>query len=337
MSALTEPSVVQVAAPPEDRAPDSGARVDRSGMASVWALLGVIWLAVIIEVWGRWIASDHFAAAPILGPDKMANGKLIALRAVEVVSVLVFVGLLWQTLIRPWRRDRRIGLDGMLFVACFLGTITEGVLNEFHYLFAFNAHSVNLGAWAAFMPLHLGGPHTRYGEALLWGLPMYVYFVLGVGMAGCALVRALRRRYPQISNAAALGAVFAGAFVFDLLVENAIIRATNAYAFTKVPSSVTLWAGTFHQFPLYESVSVGLLGGFFTALRLSAADDPDGVSFVERGFLRYRPELRRPLRWLALIGFTATILLCVYHIPYALFGSNGTSLAPMPSYMLPGH
>jgi hypothetical protein len=333
--------------PPEAAAPETharsagersdGERVDRSGTISLWALLGLVAVVITAQTWGRWIFSSHeFAAAPILGPDHISNTKLVTLRVVEVLSAFVFVALLWITVVRPWRRNGRVGLDGMLFVACFIGSITDGVLNIFHYLFAWNAHSVNLGSWSSFLPLRSGAAPSRYAEALVWGLPMYIYFVLGVGIAGCAMVKALRRRHPSISNTAALGAVFVVACLFDLVVENAIIRATDAYAFVQTPSQLTLWAGTLHQFPLYEMFCVAMLGVLFTALRLSALDDPAGVSFVERGAWRFRPSLQRPLRWLAIIGFTVTTLFCVYHVPFNWLGSNGHSIAPLPSYMQPG-
>lgn len=43
----------------------------------------------------------------------------------------------------------------------------------YQYIFAWNAHSVNLGSWSAFLPLRGSGAHSRYAEALIWGIPMY--------------------------------------------------------------------------------------------------------------------------------------------------------------------
>src|SRR5581483_10025453 len=127
------------------------------------------------------------------------------------------------------------------------------------------------------------------------------------------------------------------AFVFDFAVENAIIRLSDAYAFTKTPSALTLFAGSQYQFPIYESVLVGLCGISFTALRLSALESPDGVSFVERGIARFRPQLRTTVRWLAVIGYAFAVFLLCYHLPYQFFGLTGHSLARLPTYMLPGH
>ena len=307
---------------------------DRSGFVGIWAILGAVWAVIAAQTFIRWIASDDFAATPVLGPDTMGDGALAALRTIEVISVLVFVGLLWLTVIRPLRRNGRVGLDGMLFIGCLIGVVTDGILNEWQYLFAFNANSVDLGSWNSFLPL-AADDAPRYGEALLWGVPMYVYFVLGVSIAGCALVRALRRRFPEISNAAALSVVFIAACAFDFVVENLIIQGADAYAFVRTPSEITLWAGEAHQFPLYEMVCVGLLGAIFTGLRLSAQDSPDGLSFVERGVHRLPSGWRRPAQWAAILGFAATMLLAVYHLPVNALGSNGDSVADLPSYLMP--
>jgi hypothetical protein len=149
------------------------------------------------------------------------------------------------------------------------------------------------------------------------------------------VIRRLRVRYPSISNVAALGVVFLLACVFDFVVENAIIRSTQAYAFAQAPASVTLWAGSQYQFPIYEMLCVAALGTIFTGLRLSAIDAPDGVSIVERGFERFRPGLQMPVRVIAVIGFSMTMLFVVYHVVVNWLGTNGDSIARLPSYLLP--
>jgi hypothetical protein len=262
--------------------------------------------------------------------------RLVALRAVEIVSVGVFVLIMWATVARPLRRDRRLGIDGRTALGCLVASLNDGVLNLFQYLFAWNSHSINLGSWNAFLPLHAASAPSNYAEALVWGLPMYLYFCIGVGIGGTTVVMRLRHRFPSISNVRALSVVFVVACVFDLVVENGIIRLTQAYEFAKTMGSLTLWAGSQYQFPIYEMVLVGLLGVAFTGLRLSAMDDPRGVSFVERGFERFRPSLRRSVRLVAVIGFCVCTLFCVYHLGFNWLGTNGDSIAPLPSYLRAG-
>jgi hypothetical protein len=308
----------------------------RDGAVTVWAVVGVIALVIAGQAWIRWFASSsQFSPAPLHNADHYAQWRWVALRAVEVISALVFVWLANVTIVKPLRRDRRLGIDGKIFIACLIGSITDGVLNMFQYLFAWNAHSINLGSWSSFLPLHSAQANPRYAEALVWGLPMYVYFCIGVAIAGCLLVSRLRARIPTISNVHALFYVFVGAFVFDFIVENAIIRSTQAYAFAKTAKALTLWSGSVYQFPIYESLCVAALGTIFTALRLSALDSPDGVSFVERGAERFRPSLRASVRLVAVIGFSILTLFVVYHLVFNWLGVTGTSVAHLPSYLKP--
>ena len=323
--------------PAAEPAAPGGAAAARGGHVAMWALLGAIGLVASGEVWIRWISSStEFRPAPILGPDVYDHWRLVLLRGTEVASGAVLLLLVWLMIVRPLRRDGRIGIDGRIALGCLIGCITDGVLNMFQYIFAWNAHSVNLGSWSAFLPLHGSGAHSRYAEALIWGIPMYMYFCIGVAVAGCALIGRLRRRHPAISNTSGLAVVFALACVFDFVVENAIIRVTQAYGYAKAPSGVTLWAGSLYQFPLYEMLAVAALGVIFTALRLSAMDSPDGVSWVERGFHRFPLRLQTPLRVVAVIGFSLTTLFVVYHLPINWLGTNGDSVVALPSYLRAG-
>jgi hypothetical protein len=315
---------------PEDR------RRVRSGTAGLWAVLGLIAIAIAGQAWIRWVLSPtQFSPAPLHNADHYASGRLIALRVTEALSAIVFVWLAWKTIVEPLRRDRRLGIDGKIALGCLLGCVTDGVLNLYKYIFAWNAHSINLGSWSSFLPLHSSSSDPRYAEALIWGVPMYVYFCIGVAIAGCAVIGRLRRGYPAISDVAALSVVYVLACVFDFVVENAIIRSTQAYAFARTPASVTLWAGSGYQFPIYEMLFVAALGTIFTAVRLSAIDATDGVSTVERGFERFRPRLQAPVRMIAVIGFSMTTLLVVYHLGVNWLGTNGDSVARLPSYLLP--
>jgi hypothetical protein len=83
-------------------------------------------------------------------------------------------------------------------------------------------------------------------------------------------------------------------------------------------------------------LAVATLGVIFTGLRLSAMEAADGASYVERGFERFRPRLQTPVRVLACIGFSLVTLIMVYHLPINWLGTNGDTVAPLPSYLLPG-
>jgi hypothetical protein len=326
MSSAAAPAV-------EDTFPPVQAR--RSGAVGAWALLGLLCIVITGQTWVRWIfSSTAFHAAPILPGSHYPGSRELALRLIEGASLLVLLALLAYAFVVPLRRHGRLGIDARILGGCILGVVVDGVLNMHQYLFAWNAHSVNMGSWESFLPLATA--HTRYAESLLWGVPMYAYFPFGVALAGCLLVRSMRGRWPRVTNMQTYGVLFVVAFAFDFVVENAIIRSSDAYMYAKAPSALTVFAGSQYQFPLYESVFVAALGVVFTALRLSALEASDGLSFVERGISRFAPRLQEPVRWLAVIGFAFTMLFVLYHLPFNWLGVTGNSIPHLPSYMLPG-
>jgi hypothetical protein len=310
---------------------------DRRGAATVWAGLGVLCLVVAAQALVRWAASPtEFAPAPILGPDVPAEWRLVALRALEVLSVGVLLGFLWFCVVRPWRQRGRLSLDGKFVLGGLVAFVADGFLNSNAYLFAWNSNNVNRGVWTSFLPFHGGGATTRYAESLLWGPPMYVYFCAGVAIVACRAVAPLRRRCPDLSNVALFSTIWVGEFVFDFVLENLIIRTTHGYAYAQTLGGATLWAGQLYQFPIYESILVATLGCLYTWMRMAALQDPDGLSPVERGFHRWRPALRGPIRTLAVIGFCSVATILIYHLPFNWLGLIGHSMAALPSYLRPG-
>lgn len=169
----------------------------RGGAVGLWALFGGVWVVVAGQAIVRWMLSaDQFVPAPVLGPDAYPAWREAALRVLEAASVAVLLAFVWFCVIRPLRRDGRLSLDGMFVIGGVFGSVMDAWLNLYDYLFAWNAHSLNRGVWAAFMPFHLPSSSSRYAEGLAWGVPMYIYFCTGAAIIGCQVVRRLRARFP---------------------------------------------------------------------------------------------------------------------------------------------
>ena len=272
----------------------------RRGAVTVWAAIGVVWLVVVAQAMFRWATSDtEFASAPVLDPDAIPAWNLLALRIFEGLCVVVIAALVWFCVIRPWRRTGALGLDGKFVIAGLLALVADTFLNAYAYLFAWNANNVNRGSWAAFMPLHNPASPTRFAEDLLWAPGMYMYFCAGIAILGCQLYFWLSSRLPQWSLVAVLAVVFVAEFAFDFVMENTVIRLTHAYS--------------------YEGRRIGRR-----------------ASPVERGFDCWPHTLQPGVRLLAVIGFCAAVIVCVFHLPLSWFNMMGSSMADLPSYMLPG-
>ncbi|KAH8761728.1 hypothetical protein BGZ57DRAFT_992721 [Hyaloscypha finlandica] len=321
----------------------------RRGFVTLWAAFGLIWVLTAVQAVIRWIFSSDFSPAPVLGPDAYPLFRMIGLRVLEVASVGVVLGFAYFCVIAPlWTTNTtldgpakqytgRLSLDGKFVIGGIVAWITDGFLNCREYLFAWNAHSVNMGVWTRFLPFH--NPHgpTQYAEGLLWGMPMYVYFCAGVAIVACeVVVKPLRKRWPGVTDAQLFVVIWVCEFVFDFVVENTIIRGTHAYSFPKTFGPLTLWKGEVHQFPIYESVFVATLGSAYTRARMDAIEDPKGLSPVEKGYERWPKILQAPVRALAVIGFCAAATILIYHLPLNWLGLIGDSTSRLPSYMRPG-
>jgi hypothetical protein len=298
----------------------------------VWAAVGLVWLAVCVRAVGGWVLSGSFHAVPVLGPDVLSTPKLIGLRVLEVLSVAVLLGSGWFMAIRPWRRSGRVPLTALLFVGGLCAFFMDSWLNLYGYLFAFNSRSVNAGTWVRYLPFDKQSSPAGFGEALLWGLPMYIYFCCGLGAVGATAARRILSRRPSWSLASTFVAVWVGFFVFDLVVENLIMRTTDAYAFVRTDGALTLWSGSVHQFPIYESILVATMALLFAWVQLSADWSPTGETFIEVGVQEIPRALQTPARTLAAIGFCA-VAMFAYHLPYNWISIGGTSVAHLPSYL----
>ena len=188
------------------------AETSRSGAVTVWAAIAVIWLVIAAQALARWIASSDFSPAPLVGNDQMPLWNLVALRIFEGLSMALLVYLVWAYVVTPWRRTGALSLDGKFVLGGMAAFVADAFLNCYTYLFAWNAHNVNMGVWTAYLPFHNPAASARYGESLLWGPPMYVYFCAGVAIVGCPAYFALRSRFPRLSNVSLLAVVFVGEF-----------------------------------------------------------------------------------------------------------------------------
>lgn len=314
--------------PPAPRSPSHG--------VVVWAVVGLAWTILCVRVVTGWVTGPDFGPAPNLGPDVMSDPKIVALRVLELLSVAVLLASAWKLAWQPWRRERKVSIEALMIVGGILGFVADSFLNVYDFLFSFNANSVNLGAWSASLPFHHADVPTGYGEALLWGLPMYIYFCSALGAMGLALRARARVRWPDVSETLLLTGMWVFFLVFDFVVENAIIRLTEAYSFVRTQESLTFWAGSQYQFPVYESICVAFVATGFAAVRMSADASPDGLSFIERGLGDLPKSLRSLARLLAAVGYSAVVLIVCYHLPFNWLSVGGGSLADLPSYLTPG-
>ncbi|HEX9833494.1 MAG TPA: DUF5135 domain-containing protein, partial [Mycobacterium sp.] len=78
-----------------------------------WAALGAAALVFQAVMLIRWISGPYFARVDP-GPTPLPGWMKIALIGLQIALPIAAAVVLYWFVVRPWRRERRIGLDGMM-------------------------------------------------------------------------------------------------------------------------------------------------------------------------------------------------------------------------------
>ena len=228
-------------------------------------------------------------------PGHIAGAAVV----LQVLGVAALGGFLWRFVVRPWRRDRRLGADGLLMLAYFTCFWQDLGSNYLHYWVMYNPAWVNLGSWYQFIPGWVPPLANRQPAPLLFFLPMYPVIGFGFTLIGCAALRRAEARWGRLSPRQRFGVAIAVLWTLDLVLEVAWLR-VGVYSYTGVIPSLTLFSGHYYQFPIYIVVFWGTPWAALTCLRYARNDR--GETIVERGSdrLRLSPARRRVVRFLAL-------------------------------------
>ncbi len=302
--------------------PDGGATATR-----LWIVHGALWLGLIAYCWSAWILSGDFAVNSI-GRGLEPGWYVILVRCVEVFFGIIVSGwILWRFVIAPKRRTGSLSNEGLLFLACWLMFFQEPWMNWINLQFLYATTFVNFGSWLHRIP-GWGLPNGElipvpivYGMAYLW--------MVGLGAwAGARYMTRQRRKDPDRSNGRLLWQTFTVMIVVDLVVESIMVHA-QLISYPRTISSLTLWAGTDHQFPLYEALSWP--GTFIILSSLHFFRDDQGRTWPERGIdrIRFRSgKLKTLARFSAIVGVCQLAILVTFNIPYQIWGLHADAVPP---------
>lgn len=289
----------------------------------IWAVVGGALLALQLYVWISWITGPYFERVPagIHEPPLYMKIPLIA------NAVVLWVGLpfaIWWFFIRPWRRERRITLDGMLFVSMGLMFFQDPLLNYFNTWCTYNTWSFNRGSWSSNIPGWVSPeePGRQVAEPLLTNVPGYAYGVLLITIVGCWLMRKIKNRWPNISNLRLILATYAMAFVFDFVMEALVMLPIGFYTYPGSIRAVSFNAGTYYQWPIYEGLMWGGVQAALCCLRFFT--DDRGRTVVERGLDRVRGGFVRQqlVRFLAIFAGVSACFFFLYNVPAQWIGMH---------------
>ncbi|TFV59785.1 spirocyclase, AveC family [Mycobacterium sp. PS03-16] len=295
-----------------------------SNAVRIWATVGAVFLALTVYVFVRWVTGPYFE--PVAGgPSEPPLYMKIPLIANAVV---LWVGLpfaLWHFLIRPWLRERRITLDGMLLVSMGLMMFQDPMLNYYSTWCTYNAWLWNRGSWAPYFPGWVAPeePGHTVPEPLLTNIPGYMYGVLMLTIVGCAIMRRIRNRWPGISNLRLVLVTYAIAIAFDAVMEGLILLPIGFYSYPGAIQELSINAGTYYQYPIYEGFMWGGVQAALCCLRFFT--DDRGRTVVERGLDSIRGGFVRQqfVRFLAIFGGVSACFFLFYNVPATWLGMHG--------------
>lgn len=308
--AATSRSTVPRAATPGRRTPP----------VKAWALVGGLILAFVVVTLVRWVSGPLFHAVPS-GPSEPPGWMKANLIFWQVASPLAALAVVYLAVVRPWRRDGTIGLDGCFVIAFSTLWFWDPLCNYTGSWVTYNSWMINMGSWHASVPgsASFAAPGQMLAEPLLLIPPLYVYFFWLACMQGSWVMRKMSDRWPGAGRPALIGGCFAVIFVFDFVLEGLIWMPGGAWTLAGGHFPV-LFPGTYHQFTVNELVPVSLTLTAVACLRHFR--DDRGRTIADRGIDDLKVSAGRKLgyRILAVTGAVHVTMFACYVLPNIFFG-----------------
>jgi hypothetical protein len=318
MSSVHDAPTSRVGAARTHEASQAGVDDTRSRPIVWWAGLGAFSLAFEIYVMTRWITGPYFRHVPS-GPSVPPIWMKVVLIALEVVTPLGAVAMVYVKLVRPWLQERVVATDG-LFCIAFVTLVWQNPLsNYFESYLTWNTYLLNMGSWVNGIPgwASYGRPGAMLVDPVLFEIPTFVVTPLLVMIGGCWFMDRLKARWPRLSNTGLVGALFAVMLVAWPLIEGGLYVPLGT--FTMAGGGFGLFPDTYHKYPLEQVVCSSAWMAAFAAVRYFRNEN--GETLVERGSARLRGGLGRKtlVRLLAFVGVANLIFLVTYNVPLALW------------------
>lgn len=281
-----------------------------------WAYLGAAWLVFWAYVLISWVTGPFFERVDP-GPTPLPGWMNVLFISWQAGAIPIVSVLLYFTVVRPWRRDRRIPFDGLLIVAYIFMSLQDPGSNYFGVWYTTNAHLANMGSYVNEIPgwLSFGAAGAQPPFMPLLHLLEYPLGMFCAVWVGCAVVKFLQRR-TSWGPVALMAVCYPFMMVMDLVIEGAYMLLGF---YTMAGGHASFFPDAYNKFPLIEPVFVALIWLPVVALRMFKNDK--GETLVERGAdnLRIGAGRRDLMRLLAAIGVTQMIYLFCYNIPVAAY------------------
>lgn len=296
-----------------------------SSAVTTWAVIGSLFLCFLLYVVYQWVTAPYFGPTELTPGVEVPLNFKIGVRTVEIGMSLVWLYLIWTQIIKPTRQTGQPNTLGLLGIAFFCAIFWDPSMNWIQQGCVYNPYAFNLGFLSGEIPGWMSPRANLLPEPLLAWVGGYPGFLIWMTLAGLALMRATKSLFPTISNVKLAAIGIFGSMLCDLVLESLLIRYSGIYAYPGSIRALSLWAGHWYQFPIYEAV---LFGGWVgTCSVLLYFKDDKGRTVVERGVenidLCKNSNFRQTVvRFLAILGFCQVLEIIIYVLPMPLLTAN---------------
>lgn len=313
---------------------------DNGMVVKTWAIIGCVFLAFLSYVIYKWVTAPYFGPTPVPEGVEVPLRMKIAIRALEIGFPLAWLYFIYTQIIKPIRQTGQPNTLGLIGVAWFCAIPWDPSCNWIQMHAGYNSYALNVG----FLSSDIPGWLSPYGYLLPEPLIAWSGGYPTTGIVGCiaglAIMRWAKAKRPAISNIALSMIGIFSLMVIDLIIENIFVYGTGMYAYLGAIRSLSINAGKWYQFPLYEAL---LFGGWWgvCAVLLYFKDDK-GLTWVERGvdkidICKRSNFWKGIVRTLAIIGFCQVVEVMIYVLPMQFFAVNGDPFPEdTPAYFING-
>jgi len=288
-----------------------------------WAALGAAVLLAQAAILTDWVFSPFFHHVDS-GPSPVPDYMKISVIAWQVILPFAGLAIIYRFVVRPWRRERCLGVDGLLVCAFSTLWFADPLSAYGGEWFTYNAWMVNMGSWVHSVPgwLSPGTPEHQIAYPLLVVPGAYICIFLLVSYLGASLMRAIKARRPQSGRLALVACCYLAMVLFDVLFEGIVFMPLGAWEYPG--GHWAIFPGRFHKYPLNEALSTGLIFTSFASIKYFV--DDRGQTLAERGAdaLRGTPRRTWAVRALAVTGLVQLAMFLGYTFPNTIVGLHGT-------------
>ncbi len=297
-------------------------RTTRPVMA--WAPVGTLIVAFEAYVIVRWVTGPYFMQVKP-GPTPVPTFMKVTLLFFQVVMIPIALVLFYAFVIRPFRRERRVGVNGVLFLGLCSLWFQDPAGNYGGSEVVYNSSMFNRGSWVADIPGwgSFAKPGAMLMEPLAFTPAAYPVIFMLVAFLGAYVMRKAHTRFPAMGKLGLIGVCFGTMFVFDLLLELVLWLPLGIFEYPG--GHWGIFGDTYHKYPIHEGLTIGAT--FTVTACIKYFIDDRGHSPVERGIETVKGKGGKQLviRVMAVTAALQVGMLVTYTIPCIWVGQHSTA------------